>query len=141
MALPDPEIGLVVHFTYLWKREQSVGLDYPRYARPCAIILAHRRDPVGALQVLVAPITHSQPGIDTTAIEIPVAVKKQIGLDDARSWIVTNEVNEFAWPGYDLQLNAAGEFSYGILPNRFFERVRDSVLTSVKAQRLARVQP
>jgi hypothetical protein len=62
-----------------------------------------------------------------------------LGLDEEKSWIVTDEVNEFAWPGFGLQPNAAGQMAYGVLPNRFFQRVKQSVIDCLKAHRLARV--
>jgi hypothetical protein len=139
MAIPDPEIGLVIHFNYLWKREHDHGRDNARYPRPCAIVLAQRRRADGTVMVIVVPITHSAPDNDTRAVEIPFAVKRHLGLDDQRSWIVTDEVNEFAWPGYDLQPNAAGEFAYGVLPDRLVQQVRTRVLEGVKAGRLGRV--
>jgi hypothetical protein len=139
MAIPDPEIGLVIHFNYLWKREHEIGLENARYARPCAIVLAQRRGADGAIKVIVAPVTHSPPNGDTVAIELPPAVKAHLGLDIERSWIVTDEINEFAWPGFDLQPNATGQIAYGVLPNRFFQRVKQSVIDCLKAQRLARV--
>jgi hypothetical protein len=139
MIIPDPEIGLVIQFNYLWKREHEIGRENARYARPCAIVLAQRRDADGAIKVIVAPITHSPPKGNTVAIELPRAVKVHLGLDEEKSWIVTDEVNEFAWPGFGLQPNAAGQMAYGVLPNRFFQRVKQSVIDCLKAQRLARV--
>jgi hypothetical protein len=139
MAIPDPEIGLVIHFNYLWKREHDQGRDNARYPRPCAIVLANRRQRDGTTIVVVAPITHAAPDADTSAVEIPQAVKRHLGLDDQRSWIIADEVNEFAWPGYDLQPNAAGEIAYGVLPDRLFQQVRLRVLDSIRAGRLGRV--
>lgn len=139
MVIPDPEIGLVIHFNYLWKREHDLGRDHGRYARPCAVIVSRRRAADGAVIVVVSPITHSPPAGDTVAVEIPPAVKAHLGLDVERSWIVTDEVNEFNWPGFDLQPNAAGRIAYGVLPNRLYLRVRQSVLACLGAQRLARV--
>ena len=140
MALPDPEIGLVVHFNYLWKREQAEGRENARYARPCAVVLAHRQRSDGVLLVVVAPITHSEPIGDTVAVEMPAKVKRHLGLDEARSWIVVDEVNEFVWPGFDLQPNAKGDFAYGVIPNALYGRVRDRVLECARHGRLDRVQ-
>ncbi|MGH7102211.1 MAG: hypothetical protein ACREFJ_07420, partial [Acetobacteraceae bacterium] len=36
-------------------------------------------------------------------IEIPLPIKRHLGLDDDPSWIVVAEGNEFLWPGYDLR--------------------------------------
>jgi hypothetical protein len=60
---------------------------------------------------MLAPITHSAPRADDRAIETPQAVKTQLGLDDLRSWVMVDEVNETAWPGYDLQANAKGQYA------------------------------
>ena len=139
MNLPEPEVGLVIHFNYLWKREHDLGRDHARYARPCAIVLAQRRRADGAMMVLLAPVTHAAPMAGAGAVEIPQAVRRHLGLDGERSWIVTDELNEFAWPGFDLQPNAGGDFAYGVLPNWFYQRLRGAVIGSVRAGRLARV--
>jgi hypothetical protein len=47
---------------------------------------------------MVLPVTHSQPKDPKAAVELPLAVKKHLGLDDERSWIVVSEGNEFVWP-------------------------------------------
>jgi mRNA-degrading endonuclease toxin of MazEF toxin-antitoxin module len=139
MALPLPEPGLVIRFNYLWKREQDQGRENARYPRPCAIVLSHRRAADGGTVVLVVPITHSAPTPDTLALELPPRVKQHLGLDDALSWVVVDEVNEFAWPGFDLAPNSQGEVAYGLLPPKFYERVRVRVLESAQAGRLDRV--
>lgn len=56
-----------------------------------------------AVRVTVAAVTHTQPHADTIALEMPPKVKQHLGLDDARSWIVLDEVNQFDWPGFDLR--------------------------------------
>ncbi|HTW87073.1 MAG TPA: hypothetical protein VMD75_03600 [Candidatus Binataceae bacterium] len=51
-------------------------------------------------------------------------VKRHLGLDDDRSWIIVSEDNEFFWPGYDLRkLPHTDRYDYGFLPPRFFNRV------------------
>lgn len=51
-------------------------------------------------------------------------VKRHLGLDDARSWIVVAEGNEFEWPGYDLRrIGNSQRYDYGFLPPRWFGRV------------------
>jgi len=43
----------------------------------------------GELQIGVAPITHSDPGSDDEAIEIPQAVRQHLGLgDNGQSWVI-----------------------------------------------------
>ncbi|CAN5231711.1 hypothetical protein BH11PSE2_BH11PSE2_21530 [soil metagenome] len=138
-TIPAPEVGLVIHFNYLWKREQDLGRNNARYPRPCAIIIAHRRAADGTVVVLVSPITHAAPATGTAPVEMPQAVKRHLGLDDERSWVVADEVNEFVWPGYDLQPNAKGEIAYGFIPDRLYQQVRVLVLEAVRAGGLGRV--
>lgn len=139
MAIPDPEPGLVVHFNYLWSNEFERGREEARYPRPCAIVLSYRRTADGATIVLLAPITHSEPRPSDRAIEIPQAIKKQLGLDDLRSWVMVDEVNESAWPGYDLQTNAQGQYAYGFIPPTLFRRIKAEMMQVLKASRLRRV--
>jgi len=78
----------------------------------------------GAKRVLVLPLTHTAPGAETIAIEVPPFVKQHLGLDEARSWIVISEYNEFIWPGPDLRPapgHPDGSIAYGPLPQSLFE--------------------
>lgn len=73
------------------------------------------------------------------AIEIPSAVKRHLGLDGARSWIVLHEVNDFIWPGYDLRPIPGREPSridYGVLPPAFFRKVRDAFVDLYRRKRV-----
>jgi len=93
----------------------------------------------GATIITVAPITHTAPQHPENAIEVPASTKKRLGLDDARSWVVVNEVNRFFWPGPDLRpvsRNEPERFAYGLLPPSFFEEVARAVAACAKAQRL-----
>jgi len=139
MAIPDPEPGLVVHFNYLWSNDFDRGREEARYPRPCAIVLSYRRTADGVTIVLLAPITHFAPRGGDRAIEIPQAVKKQLGLDDLRSWLMIDEVNETAWPGYDLKTNAQGQYAYGFIPPTLFWRIKAEMIQVLKASRLRRV--
>ncbi|MEW6598920.1 MAG: hypothetical protein AB1429_15660 [Pseudomonadota bacterium] len=139
MAIPAPEPGLVVHFNYLWAREHEEGREEARYPRPCAVILSYRRAADGSLIVMLAPITHSTPRDGDAAIEIPLKVKQHLGLDEARSWVVVDEVNETGWPGYDLQPNAQGEYAYGFIPPKLFDRIKGEMIKSLQAHGLKRV--
>jgi mRNA-degrading endonuclease toxin of MazEF toxin-antitoxin module len=140
MALPVPEPGLVIRFNYLWRREQSLGRENARYPRPCAVVLSHRRAADGLTLVVVAAVTHTPPAAGARAVELPPRVKQSLGLDDARSWVVTDEVNEFVWPGFDLAPTARGDVAYGLLPPRLYETIRLAVLEAARAGRLGRVR-
>ncbi|ESQ91302.1 hypothetical protein ABAC460_06975 [Asticcacaulis sp. AC460] len=129
MALPDPKPGLVINYSYLWQEEATKGQDEGRKDRPCVIILAVQQIE-GEQVVTVAPITHSPPAVATSAIELPAPVKRHLGLDDQRSWIVTSEVNRFAWPGSDLRpvsRNKPGQFTFGFIPGDLIRKIRQQI--------------
>ncbi len=124
MPLPEPAVGLVIHFAYLWRHEQDAGRQEAAKDRPCAIVLLHREAGVDTI-VTVAPLTHRPPRDPAVAIEVPPAVKRHLGLDAQRSWIICDEVNEFAWPGFDLRPipGSQGRYHHGFLPPGLFRQV------------------
>jgi hypothetical protein len=97
-GFPEPRVGLVVSYSYLWSEEAEQGLVEGKKDRPCAIILAVDEPAPNTAQrkqVAVAPITHSPPRDMSAAVEIPPRVKEHLGLDSERSWVILNEVNVF----------------------------------------------
>ena len=102
MPLPAPELGLVISYAYLWSSEADEGQEEGLKDRPCALVLS-AQDDGGDTVVAVVPVTHSPPRRPEEAVEIPPAVKRRLGLDEARSWIVVSEINRFVWPGPDLR--------------------------------------
>ncbi len=136
MPIPTPEAGLVISYAYLWHHEQQTGQDEGRKDRPSVIVLAVEREANDTLVVTVLPITHNAPADPAASIEIPAVVKRHLGLDDARSWIVVNEGNEFLWPGYDLRkVPKTDRYEFGFLPPRLFNQVRDAFVAFHKAGR------
>jgi hypothetical protein len=138
VPLPVPEPGLVVSYSYLWHSEYERDREEGGKNRPCAIILIVE-DAAGETVVTVVPITHSPPQQQSDAVEIPLAVKRRLGLDVARSWAVVNEVNRFVWPGPDLRPVSRGDperFDYGHLPPSLFRQIRERLLAAAAAQRL-----
>jgi hypothetical protein len=124
VAIPTPEAGLVISYAYLWHHEHLAGNEEGRKVRPAVVVLATRRQGDGPIKVTLLPITHRPPDNPDWAVEIPLPVKRHLGLDDARSWIVVAEGNDFLWPGYDLrQIPGADRYDYGFLPPRFFDQV------------------
>ncbi len=124
MALPTPEPGLVISYAYLWHDEHVAGREEGRKDRPAVIVLAVEGEAEGETSVVVLPITHSAPRDPASAIELPAPVKRHLGLDDQRSWIVISEGNEFVWPGYDLRKISNGDrYDDGFLPPRLFTQV------------------
>lgn len=81
-------------------------------------------------QLLVAPVTHREPG-PGEGVEIPAPVKRHLGLDQERSWIITTELNCFNWPGPDIRIARGGDDPfYGAIPAKLFEQMRSSILTN-----------
>ena len=141
MSLPKPEPGLVIRYSYLWLREHRAGRDEGTKDRPCAIVLA-LLDGNNDQNVLVVPITHSPPELAADAMELPLAVKQHLGLDDARSWIDYSESNLFRWPGPDLRRIAGreeGSVAYGFLPPKLFGELRRRFVALETAKRTGRV--
>ena len=98
VALPQPVPGLVIRYSYLWLEEHRKGQEEGVKDRPCAVILV-TQDAEGEQLVTVLPVTHSTPTNPSLAIEIPAETKRRLGLDDARSWVVLTEANQFTWLG------------------------------------------
>jgi hypothetical protein len=127
MPIPNPEPGLVISYAYLWHREHRADRDEGKKDRPSVIVLAVEREADGAVVATVLPITHSPPDDPAAAVAIPLAVARNLGLDDEPSWVVVDEGNEFLWPGYDLRkLPRSDRYDYGFLPPRFFARIVDA---------------
>ncbi len=129
MAVPEPESGLVISYSYLWRNEYETEKVEGLKNRPCAIILVIRHED-GGKKVTVAPITHTKPVDLDAAIEIPAKVKAHLGLDNESSWIILDDFNEFVWPGYDLRTLAGkpGCYDYGFLPPVFFKQIVRKIL-------------
>jgi hypothetical protein len=138
VAVPDPTPGLVISYAYLWRDEARRDLEEGRKDRPAVIILSAKREGDRTL-VTVAPVTHTPPRRPEFGVEIPLPTKRRLGLDEARSWIVTTDLNQFVWPGVDLRpiRRGASTFAYGLLPGTLYERVRLTILALARAGRAA----
>jgi len=137
VSFAEPYPGLVIRYSYLWRREYEAGREEGTKDRPCAIIMSVVNDD-GERVVLVLPITHSPPANASDAVEIPAQTKSRLGLDSERSWVVITEGNEFVWPGPDLRPlpgTDASTIAYGPLPPRFFAHVRDTFLARRRQDR------
>ena len=142
MSLPKPEPGLVVCYSYLWLHEFHAGREEGVKDRPCAIVLAVGAENPRGVEVLVVPITHGRPSDLTSAMELPPLVKRHLGLDSERSWVVLSESNLFRWPGPDLRRipdRDDGSVAYGLLPPRLFAELRRRFLALERAARATRI--
>ena len=135
MPIPTPEPGLVISYAYLWDHEAHHGQEEGRKDRPCVIALAIERQPDGDTLVTVLPVTHRPPTEAGAAVEIPPAVKRHLGLDDEKSWVILDEVNEFEWPGFDLRPmpKNPGRYNYGFLPPRLFAQLMTKLRAAWRA--------
>ena len=140
MSLAQPQPGLVLRYAFLWRREFESGQDEGQKDRPCTVIIAAPAV-AGGTRVYLLPVTHTPPSDPSVAIEIPPRVKQHLGLDDQRSWIVLDEINDFLWPGYDLRPvpgSQPASIEYGVRPPRFFDKVRTAFLALAQARRVRR---
>ncbi len=140
MALPRPATGLVISYDYLWKDQATAGETDGRKTRPCAVVVT-LREVDGGLRVFVAPITHSDPA-DPTAVLIPQSVQRRLGLDDQPSWVITDQLNDFVWPGFDLRpiaRNQPDTFDWGYLPVELVNAIRDNIALNRRNRRFATV--
>jgi hypothetical protein len=126
----------------LWWHEHRQGREEGGKDRPCAIVLAVQ-DRDNATRVVVVPVTHTPPVRPETALELPTAIKRHLGLDTERSWVVLSESNLFEWPGPDLRRIGNRDDSsvaFGFLPPRFFAELRRRFLTLEAAARSRRIR-
>ena len=130
--IPEPITGLVVSYSYLWRREYNLGREEGVKDRPCAIILTKKQEGDDTI-VTVAPITHSEPENMDMAVEIPLSVKRHLNLDNERSWVVCNEVNRFLWVGPDIkpiQNRKDKIYSYGMIPPKLHTKIKNTIIKS-----------
>lgn len=128
--LPDEKLKAIgesrmdARHAYLWHHQHQAGQEEGRKNRLSVIVLAVEHQGDHATLVTVFPVTHDAPADPAAAIEIPAPVKRHVGVDEDRSWIVAAEGNRFLWPGYDpRKLPNADRYHYGFLPPRFFNQV------------------
>jgi len=138
MDIPKPERGLIINYSYLWHREAQTGQEEGRKDRPCAIVVATKDD-----RTVVVPITHTPPVSESEGIEIPSPLKKQIGLDHERAWVVTTEFNTFEWPGADLRpinRQRSNTVVYGKFPPGFMKQIVGDVREKIQQSRAKTVK-
>lgn len=132
---PVPEPADVLHYAYLWSREHDAGREKATKDRPVVVVIA-RIVSDDLTELLVAPVTHSPPK-PGEGIELPQPIKRTLGLDDARSWIVTTEMNRFVWPGPDIRpAPGAATPLYGHISATLYETLRSQIVRNATEQRM-----
>ena len=127
MRKPRPVEGLVIRYDYLWHSEYLRGRVEGEKDRPCAIVIAAPEKDGTVERVIVAPITHSMPPQSTPAIEIPAKVKRHLGLDGERSWIITSDLNRVRWDDPGIVPVSRAHWEYGALPQALLIKVQEQV--------------
>jgi hypothetical protein len=117
-----PQVGHLIRYAYLWHEQHRRGIEEGLKDRPCAVVIA-AVSKSGERIFYVAPVTSRRPEPDSLAVEIPSGTRQRLGLGAESCWIVTREVNKFAWPGPDLRPDRDGEAIIGFLPAGIVERV------------------
>ena len=139
----EPKPGLVVRYDFLWKEDKQMGVEDGK-DRPCAIVLTSAERPDGSKDILLCAITHSPPGKNETAIKVPPAVAKHLGLDHEQSWIKTDQVNRLTWEKdripYGISQTRQGEWSFGMLPHSLGEQVFEQVREKARNRTLQTVR-
>jgi hypothetical protein len=134
MKLPVPEQGLIIRYSYLWRREHRKGRTEGQKDRPCLIMLVEPLE-IG-LRVMVAPITHSAPEPEDIAVQLSPQVRSGLGLDANDQWVILDEVNQFIWPGFDLRAlpRDATRPDYGHLPPKLLDTLRARLIEAFDAR-------
>ena len=144
MKVPvTPPVGHVIAYEYLWHSKLGTRDDGEK-TYPAAVVLA-RGDIGPTPAAYVLGISHTPPRPGRRAIEVPSKLKRHLGLDDEPSWIYTDELNIFSWPGPDIRPAehlstlpmARDTCVIGQLPTDWFEQVKAHLVESY-ALRLAR---
>jgi len=120
----------------LWSHEADAGKEEGLKDRPVVVVVAVE-NVSGKTQILVAPVTHSEPRSPQSGIEIPINVKRDLGLDNDRSWIILTELNRFIWPGPDIRIVDGGDDPFhGAIPDHLFIQTRNAIVARASANLL-----
>ena len=119
-----PEEGAVIRYSFLWSHEYKAGRSEGSKDRACVVVMTS-----GTGRVLLAPIT-SHPREGSTAIDLPLVIKRRLGLDERRSWVIVSELNRFTWPGFDIRAvpgKTPSTCSYGHIPAGLLLQIRSTI--------------
>jgi hypothetical protein len=129
MPLPQPELGLVVHYGFVWSSADRRPPPDAGKDRPCLIVdLFEIEEPPGrkTLRVTYLPISHTEPRDGESAKLISPRVANHLKLSVEKSYLYTSYACEDDWP-FDLSQvpGQKGRFDYGLIPPALFNAVVD----------------
>jgi hypothetical protein len=142
MRIPDePPIGNLVAYEYLWLSQRNAREDGAK-VYPVALIFA-KRIVASVTMAYAIGMSHKPPDASEKAIEVPRKLKRHLGLDEEPSWMYTDQLNEFTWPGPDLRPavwlsklpSARASCVIGALPRNWFALVKQDVIENLKLKR------
>lgn len=130
MPLPQPELGLVVNYGFVWSGADRSPPPDAGKDRPGLIVdLFEIEEPPGrkTLRVTYLPISHTGPRDGENAIPIGPRVAKHLMLTGERSFLYTSYACEDDWP-FDLAQvpGHPGRFHYGVIPPALFDAVTEA---------------
>jgi hypothetical protein len=128
MPLPRPELGLVVHYGFVWSGADRRPPPDAGKDRPCLIVdLFEIEDTPGrkTLRVTYLPISHTAPREGESARLISPRIANHLGLTE-KSYLYATYACEDDWP-FDLSQvpGHTGKFHYGLIPPKLFDAVAD----------------
>lgn len=123
------EAGLVLRYSFLWRRQAARGQEEGSKDRPVVVIVLLAEGE----EVVVAPITTRAPAKADPAVEIPAPVRKHLGLKE-RCWINLSTLNRFVWPGPDLRPvpgRRPATAVYGFIPQVLLDAAKQLVMAAL----------
>ena len=129
MPLPRPEIGLIVHYGFVWSSPDRAPPPDAGKDRPCLIVDLLPEEILGrkTLRVTYLPISHVEPRKGESAIIIKPKVANYLGLTAEKSYLYTSYACEDDWPFDGVPVpGSEGKFHYGIIPPAFFNVVAET---------------
>jgi len=136
---PEPKIGLVVKYDYLWYDQARAGQQQGFKDRPCAIIARRRVDETGDYKLLLLPITHTSIVDKKDGLVVPPKLRRYLGLDDEQSWLKTSEYNEVMWSDPGIIPAKQGQWEYGFMPRTLTEAALRQTRQHARNQDLTKV--
>lgn len=139
MRIPaKPPVGCLIAYEYLWRSQAGHREDGAK-TYPAAIVIArHNFGPVSIAYAVA--LSHSPPREMDRALPVPPKLKRHLGLDAEPSWIYTDQINVFGWPGPDLRPadhlsslpGARDGCVIGPLPADWFNEVKQHLEESIR---------
>ncbi len=140
MPLPEPKLGLVVRYGFVWAAATRRAAPDAGKDRPCLIVDLERVSESAlqgrlVIRVTYLPISHVAPRRGEQAIAVPRRVAQHLGFSPQQSYLYTSYAVEDDWP-FDL-VHVPGtrdKFDYGFVPPRLFQAVADDFAAHLAAQ-------